>query len=89
MNENEMNDEELEAHEKKTAIEEDKWDRLELFRRVLDESRLEMMYTLKRSTKLGPECPYYKLAMRKFREDQEREIVRLLQELIEQDFSHE
>lgn len=79
--ENEMSDEELEAHEKLTAVKEDVWDRLELLRKKLNESHLEKMYVIKRAQALGPACPYYRKALRLFQESQEAEIRNQVQSL--------
>lgn len=80
--ENDMSDEELEAHEQATAVVEDKWDRLELLRRELNSSRVEQMYVIKRSTKLGPTCPYYLKAHRLFIQDQQKQILEKLRLLV-------
>lgn len=73
-----MSDEELEEHENKTKITEDVFDNLERFRLFLNNTRLEQMYHLKRSSKLGPSCPYYIKSKKLFIE---RELDSLQQEL--------
>lgn len=78
MNENDLTDEELEKLENSTAVTEDVWDRLEQFRILLNDSRLESMYVIKRGTSLGPLCPYYKKALRLFMQDQRDAIVESL-----------
>lgn len=54
--ENDMTDEELEAHEKQTEVKEDMFDELDKLRKLLNSSRIEQMYVIKRSTTLGPQC---------------------------------
>lgn len=81
--ENDMTDEELEALEEKRKVIEDKYDRLELLRRALNSSHLEKMYVIKRSTALGPTCPYYLKARRLFIEGQEAEILSLLDKIFD------
>jgi hypothetical protein len=74
MPENDLTDEELAQFEELTKVKEDLWDRLELLRRKLNESHLEKMYVIKRSSNLGPLCPYYRKALRLFLEQQRQEI---------------
>lgn len=78
MSENDLSDEELEALEESTKVVEDTFDRLELLRKKLNDSRVEQMYVIKRSTNLGPQCPYYKKAKRLFEEEQLADIRNLL-----------
>lgn len=84
MNENELSDEELEALEEKRKVVEDKYDRLDTLRKLLDSSHLEKMYVIKRSTALGPTCPYYLKARRLFIEQQEAEILSLLESVLQE-----
>jgi predicted GNAT family acetyltransferase len=88
MNENDLTDEELEEFENKTRVVEDKWDRLDMFRKLLNSSHLEKMYAIKRAQKLGPSCPYYKKAKRLFQEEQEENIVQKMKSLL-QEFTNE
>lgn len=64
--ENDMTDDELEEWDAETRVTEDVLDKLEELRRFLNLSRVEQMYHIKRSTKLGPMCPYYKKARNLF-----------------------
>ncbi len=73
--ENEMSDQELEEYENKIEVKEDLYDDLERFRQFLNNTRVEQMYHLKRSTKLGPQCPYYIKSKRLF-EEKELEILK-------------
>ena len=75
LSENDMSDEELEDFEKKSEVREDVYDSLERFRLFLNNTRTEQMYHLKRSTKLGPQCPYYIKSKRLF-EQNELEILK-------------
>jgi hypothetical protein len=84
MNENDLTDEELDQLEKDTAIVEDRFDRLELFRRKLFDSRLQQMYIIKRSSALGPLCPYYKKASRLFQDSEMKEIIAEMRTLLEE-----
>ena len=84
-----MSDEELEAHEAITSSPfgegtEDTLDRLELFRRELNNSRLEQMYIIKRATKLGSACPYYKKSRRLFEEQQKANIIFQLKQILQE-----
>lgn len=72
--ENEMSDEELEEFENKTRVNEDIYDDLERFRLFLNNTRIEQMFHLKRSTKLGPQCPYY-IKSKKLFEEKEKEVL--------------
>lgn len=84
MNENDMTDEELAAHEEATKVVEDRWDRLDKFRKLLNSSRLEQMYVIKRSQRLGPLCPYYKTSLRLFQRDQEQQILEEMKRVLEE-----
>lgn len=82
--ENDLTDEELEELEKITKVVEDKWDRLDIVRKLLNSSHLEKMYVIKRSQKLGPICPYYKKAKRLFVDTQQDLIIQKLREVLEE-----
>jgi hypothetical protein len=84
MNENEMSDEELEAHEERTRVTEDRLDRLELVRKELTASHLEKMYVIKRSQTLGPACPYYKKAKRLWEEGQQKQLIEKLRAVLKE-----
>jgi hypothetical protein len=82
--ENEMTDEELQQFEESTKVVEDVYDKLETLRKKLNDSRIEQMYVIKRSSKLGPTCPYYKKAKRLYlQEGQHVEILNLLSDILE------
>jgi len=70
-----MTDEELEAYDESCKVVEDKYDRLDMVRKLLNASHLDKTYVIKRSTNLGPNCPYYKKALRLFKEDQQKVIL--------------
>lgn len=76
-----MDDQQLEILEQQTILVETKWDRLELFRRLLTNSRLEQMYIIKRSTGLSESCPYFKRAKRLYQQDHEQEVLQQLKSL--------
>jgi predicted GNAT family acetyltransferase len=80
--ENDMTDHELEEFEQATRVIEDKFDRLELLRQSLNKSRTEMMYGLKRGTKLGPLCPYYLKARRLFEQEQQAELLNQIRAIL-------
>lgn len=82
--ENNMNDKELETFEERTRVVEDRLDRLELLRRELDSSHLEKMYVIKRSSNLGPLCPYYTKALRLWKEQQEKQLIEKLKTVLQE-----
>jgi hypothetical protein len=82
--ENDMNDQELEEFEKSTKIVQDRLDRLELIRRALNSSRVEQIYSIKRSSNLGPQCPYYKKARRLFEENQQVALLQSFHDILKE-----
>jgi hypothetical protein len=80
--ENDMTDEELAEFEEATRVVEDRLDKLELLRQSLNKSRTEMMYGLKRGTKLGPLCPYYLKARRLFEQEQQAELLKQIRAVL-------
>ena len=82
--ENEMDDQELKEFEKQTQVVEDKWDKLEQLRLLLNNSRVQQMYVIKRSSKLGPTCPYYRKSLRLFEEQEAAPILSLLRDLVKE-----
>lgn len=82
--ENDMTDEELSEYEKLTAVVEDRLDRLELLRKSLNDSRVEQTYVIKRSSKLGPLCPYYLKAKRLLEQDQLKNLVDQMKALVKE-----
>ncbi len=84
--ENEMTDQELEDLEnlRQEALLVDKWDKLELLRRLLNKSRTEQMYEIKRSSKLGRTCPYYRKSNRLFIEQEQQEILSIIKDILQE-----
>lgn len=79
--ENDLTDEELEELENKRQVFVDTFDKLDILRGALNSSHVEKMYVIKRSTALGPTCPYYLKARRLFTEQQLKEIKFMIGEL--------
>ena len=85
MNENDLTDSELEALENKTAVLEDKWDRLDTLRKMMNASHLEKMFILKSTSNYGPECSYYKKAKKLFQEHhQQKMIIDMMRECLKE-----
>jgi hypothetical protein len=82
--ENDLTDEELESLEEQRKVVEDRYDRLELLRRALNSTHLEKMFVIKRSTAMGPTCPYYLKARRLFLEKEEAETLSLLESILKE-----
>jgi hypothetical protein len=80
--ENDMTDEELERHEKQTEVKQDRWDDLDKLRKLLNSSRVEQMYVLKRTTSLGPLCPYFIKSKRLFQEQEEKQILSMMEQIL-------
>lgn len=81
--ENEMTDEELEqleeAQKAEPSKEEIALDLLEDLRKLLNNSRVEQMYVIKRASKLRSNCSYYKAARKLFIKDELTKISLLLE----------
>jgi len=67
----------LEDHAEKHKT--DSWDTLEQIRKLLNNSQLEAMSMIKKSSRFGSKCPYYIKSKKIFYRDSAAEILSLLE----------
>jgi hypothetical protein len=59
----------------------DVWDSMETLRKLLNSSQIEAMYFIKKQSRFGKACPYYKKAKILFDRDSRAAILSLLDKL--------